>query len=52
MRGLLKNIVTEAAFTKTMNEMLTFFRIVPLVFNPLIPASFPLVEVPLKLSLI
>ena len=37
---------------RKINETLTFFKIVSLAFNALIPGSFTLVKVPLKLVLI
>ena len=43
----LKDIVTETVFIMT--EKLIFFKIVPFALNEHIPASFPLVEAPLKL---
>ena len=44
---MLKNIETETVFTNTdmNNEWNIFFKIVLLVFNTLIPASFTLIEI-------
>ena len=52
-RGVIKSIEIETVFSKIemkINEALIFFKIVSLAFNTLIiPASFGLVEAPLKI---
>ena len=43
-------VYTHTVYSKSyMNEILVFFKIVPLTFNTLIPASYPLLKTPLKL---